>query len=340
MSPNGKVPVLCTRHFTEAQLARLRAVSPRLVVEQRSVSSRAELGHVLGPEVEVLFSSFAPESLAGLPRLRWYQARSAGVNALMNTPLWTSDVAITTTSGLGAVPIAEMVLGLMIALARDFRGLLAGQQNRQWPKVNFERFPGYAFRGRTLLIVGYGSVGRQLARITRPLGLRIIAVKRDPTVRRDEGYRFPETGDPEGTLPERILGPAQLAEALPLADFVVIAAAATPANHHLIGETQLRLLRPDAFLINVARGDIVEETALVRALREKWIAGAGLDVFEKEPLPADSPFWQFENVILSPHIAGFTPDYDDRVVDIFTENLHRYLEGRPLLNLVDRHLGY
>ena len=340
MNPHEKISVLCTRHFNEAQLVRLRAVSPRLVVEQRSVSSRAELGKVLSPEVEVLFSSFAPESLAGLPRLRWFQSRSAGVNALMNTPLWQSDVAITTVSGLAAAPIAEMVLGLMIALARDFRGLLACQQASQWPKINFERFPGYAFRNRFLLVVGYGSVGRELARITRPLGLRIIAVKRDPAVIRDEGFRFPGTGDPEGVLPEKILGSDQLAEALPLASFVVIAAAATPSNRHLIGEAQLRLMRPDACLINVARGDIVDETALLRALRERWIAGAGLDVFEQEPLSADSALWHLDNVILSPHIAGFTPDYDDRVVDIFAENLKRYLERRPLLNLVDRHHGY
>ena len=124
------------------------------------------------------------------------------------------------------------------------------------------------------------------------------------------------------------------------ADFVVIASASTMHNRHLLGESQLRLMRRDAFLINVARGEIVDEAALIRALQERRIAGAALDVFEREPLPADSPLWKLDNVILSPHIAGITPRYDDHMAGLFAENLRRYLAGEPLLNLVDRNRGY
>ncbi len=143
-----------------------------------------------------------------------------------------------------------------------------------------------------------------------------------------------------GTLPEKFLSPAQLDDALPEADYVVLATAATPASRHLLGEAQLRRMRPGAFLINIARGEVVDQPALIRALQERRIAGAGLDVFDPEPLPADNPLWRLDNVILSPHIAGFTPRYDDHWVGLIAENLRRYVAGAPLLNLVDRQHGY
>jgi phosphoglycerate dehydrogenase-like enzyme len=298
---------------------------------------------VLNSEVEVLFSSFAPETLEPLPRLRWFQGRSAGINAFVGTPLWNSDVRFTTASGVHAIPIAEYVTGMMIALARDFLGYLDFQRRACWPmtpKVHFEQFPGRELRGATVLIIGYGSIGREIARQSRALGLRVLAIKRDPAARADPGFIMPGTGDPDGSIPARILPPADLGDVLPLAEYVVIASASTAETRHLIGEAQLRCMRPDAILINIARGDIVDEPALVRALQERWIAGAGLDVFEREPLPADHPLWRLDNVILSPHIAGFTPRYDDHMATLFAENLRRYVSGEPLLNLVDRSRGY
>jgi phosphoglycerate dehydrogenase-like enzyme len=149
-----------------------------------------------------------------------------------------------------------------------------------------------------------------------------------------------DTGDPAGTLPERMYPPDALHEMLAGCDYVVIALPLTPATTHLIGEAELRAMKPSAYLVNIARGAIVDEKALVRALQEGWIAGAGLDVFEEEPLPADSPLWAQENVLISPHVAGFTPRYDERAATLFAANLARYMAGEPLLNLVDKNRGY
>jgi phosphoglycerate dehydrogenase-like enzyme len=344
MSSSAKIPVLCTRSFTEEQLHQLQAVSPKLKVEQRSVRSRAELAAVLDSNVEVLFSSFAPESMENLPNLRWFQSRSAGVNALMGTPVWdTGHVTITNGSGVHGITMAEYTTGMMIALARDFLGFLEHQRRSCWPmvpRVHVEQFPGRELRGSTVLVIGYGSIGREIGRQCDALGLRVIAMKRDPGKRKDEGYVVPGTGDPDGVIPESIVGPEALDEVLPQAEYVVIAAASTPSNRRLLGEHQFHIMRPDSFLINIARGDIVDEQALIHALEQRWIAGAGLDVFEKEPLPADSPLWKLDNVILSPHIAGITPRYDEHMVGLFAENLRRYVAGEPLLNVVDRGLGY
>lgn len=189
-------------------------------------------------------------------------------------------------------------------------------------------------------MVGYGSIGREVARLAHAFGMRVLAVKRDPAHRADHGWRLPGTGDPDGVIPERYYAPHQLTEMLPQCDFVVLAVPMTGATRRLIGETELRARQPTACLVNVARGGVVDEPALIQALEEGWIAGAGLDVFSQEPLPADSPLWWLDNVILAPHVAGFTLDYDRWATDLFAENLRRYLAGEPLLNLVDRECGY
>jgi phosphoglycerate dehydrogenase-like enzyme len=194
-------------------------------------------------------------------------------------------------------------------------------------------------KGRRIAIVGYGSLGREVARLARAFGLRVLVMSRSQE-RRDRGYCVAGTGDPEGTLPERWYGPGQLPEMLAEADFVVVAAPLTEETRGLIGEVELRAMRPNAYLVNVARGEVVDEAALLRALRQGWIAGAGLDVFEREPLPPESELWDLPNVIISPHVSGFTPLYDERATDLFAENLRRYLAGEELLNLVDKEKGY
>jgi phosphoglycerate dehydrogenase-like enzyme len=344
MSSSRPIHVLCARPFTDEQLAAMRAVSPRLVIEQRPAVTRDQLAAVVSPEVEVLFSTAAPPSLERLPQLRWFQCRSAGMNAVTGTPVWTNrDITITSASGVHAITMAEYTTGMMIALARDFLGYLSFQRRACWPrqpKTNHQQFPGRELRGATALIIGYGSIGREIGRQCQALGLRVLAVKRDPTRRADDGYLVPGTGDPAGAIPEKVVGPRDLPKILPEAEYVIVCSALTPETQHLIGERELRLMRPEAFFINIGRGDIVDETALVRALRERWIAGAGLDVFATEPLPAESPLWSLDNVILSPHVCGVTPRYDDHMAALFTENLRRYVAGEPLLNLVDRVLGY
>ncbi len=290
MSSPDPIHVLCTRSLTDEHLATLRAISPRLTVEYRFTDNRAELEGVLSPEVEVLFSTWSPASLEGLPRLRWFQGRSAGIDILRGSAVWNAGhVAITSASGIHVIAMAEYVTGMMIALARDFRGYVEMQRRKAWPERSFVSFPGRELRGATILIVGYGSVGREVGRQSHALGLRVLAVKRDPTQRRDHGYTIPGTGDPDGTIPEHIVGPDRLDDLLPEAEYVVIASALTPSSRGLFGEAQLRRMRSDALLINIGRGGIVDETALLRALRERRIGGAALDVFAERTAAAGQP---------------------------------------------------
>jgi phosphoglycerate dehydrogenase-like enzyme len=196
-------------------------------------------------------------------------------------------------------------------------------------------------RGAVLGIIGYGSIGRELARIAKSaFGMIVIACKRDPSVRANPGYHLPGTGDPEGALPDEWLGPEKLTTLLAKSDVVVMCAPLTRETHAMIGARELETMKPSAYFINVGRGATVDEMALAKALRERRIGGAAIDVFAQEPPPAGHPLYVVDNVIVSPHVSGFLPSYDDKCAELFAENLRRYLVGRPLLNLVDRARGY
>jgi len=334
------VHVLCTLRFTEEQLDKLRAVSSRLEVSQKTCNSAEELTAALNRDVEVLYAYHTPTNLEAAPGLRWVQLHSAGADHLLDTPLWRSTVVITTISGIHVITICEYVLGSMLAFTRRFSRMFYFQQRAEWPSHRWKNFVGRELRGSTISIVGYGSIGRELARLSRCLGMRVLAVKNDPRNRVDAGYTLPGTGDPDGSIPEAIYTPQELHRALEQSDYVVLSVPFTPATRGLIGQKELRAMPDHAYLINVSRGGVIDQEALVRALQEGWISGAGLDVFEPEPLPADSPLWKLDNVIISPHVSGFTPRYDDYATNLFAENLRRYLKGKPLLNVVDRRRGY
>jgi len=335
------IKVLCTLRFTDKQLDKLRAVSPRLVVEQRTCHDAEEVGEALDADTEVLYAFHLPHDLLNkAPRLRWVQLHSAGADHLLGHPIMNSDVLITTTSGIHAPPIAEYAFASMLAWSRRVPKMLYYQNRREWPQGRWELFVGQELRGATLGIVGYGSIGREVGRLGKCFGMRVVATKRSVGQVADTGYRVPGTGDPEGQILNRIYPPEQLREMLAECDYVVISLPLTPDTRGLIGEEELRAMKPNAYLVNISRGGIVDEAALIKALQEGWIAGSGLDVFEEEPLPPDSPLYDLDNVILSPHVAGFSPHYDERASDLFAENLRRYLAGVELLNLVDKEVGY
>ena len=170
--------------------------------------------------------------------------------------------------------------------------------------------------------------------------MRVLAVNRSGQRIKDKGYAIPGTGDPEAAIPEKIYPVGDLVDMLPLCDYVVLLTPLTPHNHHLFDARAFGSMKPTAFFFNLGRGPVVDEAALIEALQQGKIAGAGLDVFEQEPLPQNSPLWQLENVIIFPHVGGFTPLYDERASDLFAENLRRYVAGQPLLNLVERERGY
>jgi phosphoglycerate dehydrogenase-like enzyme len=332
------VNVLVTMPFSDAQLARLRAVSPDLRV------ARADAAGADYADVDVLYAGAPPRDLGRARRLRWVQLHMAGIDALRQHPLYTaSGVPLTTTSGVHAATIAEYAITVLLALAHRVPTMVEWQRRGGWPP-DAERWPLFVpteVRGATLGIIGYGSIGRELARIaTTAFAMRVLACKRDPGRREDTGYSAPGTGDPEGRLPEAWFPPEKLRDLLERSDVVVMAAPFTAATERMIGTAELAVMKPSAYFINVGRGATVDEPALAAALRERRVAGAAIDVFAQEPPPAGHPFYALDNVIVSPHVSGFLPSYDDRCTDLFAENLRRFLAGAPLLNLVDRAHGY
>ena len=189
-------------------------------------------------------------------------------------------------------------------------------------------------------IVGYGSLGREIARLARAFGMTVLATKREVRHLADDGWRLNGTGDARAQAVRRLYPPQALKSMLRECDYIVLTVPLTPNTQQLIGAAELEAMKPGAFLVNVSRGRVVDERALAKALRDGGLGGAALDVFETEPLPQDSPLWSMPNVILSPHVSGFTPHYDKRALAVFEDNLRRYLDGKPLLNLVDMQRGY
>jgi phosphoglycerate dehydrogenase-like enzyme len=330
--------VLVTMPFGDALLDRVRAVSPRLVV------SRANAADADYARADVLYAGNPPRELARAPNLRWVQVHMAGVNTLYDHPLYTdSAIPIVTASGVHAATIAEYAITMLLALAHRVPIMVEWQRKGTWPPDR-DRWPLFVpseVRGATLGIIGYGSIGRELARIAKTaFAMTVLACKRDPSRRADDGYSLPGTGDPDGTLPDSWFSPKELPALLGRADVVVMAAPLTRETERMIDAGAFAAMKPSAYFINVGRGASVDEGALAQALRDKRIAGAAVDVFAQEPPPAGHVLYGVENVILSPHVSGFLPTYDDKCTDLFAENLRRYLAGAPLLNVVDRAKGY
>jgi phosphoglycerate dehydrogenase-like enzyme len=324
--------------FSDDQLERLRGVSPHLRV------TRADPAGADYSRTDVLYAGSPPRELERAPNLKWVQLHMAGVDALAEHPLYTrSAIPLVTASGVHAATIAEYAITMLLALAHRIPRMVEWQARGGWPPDE-QRWPLFVpseVRGATLGIIGYGSIGRELARMAKAaFAMTVLACKRDPAQRQDGGYALPGTGDPEGRLPDAWLSPDGLPELLARADAVVMCAPLTAQTRRLVGARELGLMKPSAYFINVGRGASVDETALAQALADRRIAGAAVDVFAQEPPPAGHPLYALDNVIVSPHVSGFLPSYDDKCTDLFAENLRRYLAGQPLLNLVDRARGY
>jgi phosphoglycerate dehydrogenase-like enzyme len=261
--------------------------------------------------------------------------RSAGVDHLAADPPWRKGLIVTNARGVYAVPIGEYVSGMVLRVHQPAATWSRDQAAHHWP-------PGHPpmvsiIRGRTAVVAGYGSLGREVARQLSALGMRIIAVKPRPEVRADASFRVPGTGDPDGSIPDRIVGDGALGEVAREADVLVLTMPLTDASRGIVDREVIAALSPHAWVINVSRGALVDEPALLEALRAGRLAGAVLDVFGEEPLPADSPWWDAPNVIVTPHASGHTLRFFDELV---LENVRRYLAGEPLLNPVDPERGY
>lgn len=339
------IHVLSVLDFTEDQLQKLRSVSPCLVVEQKRCRSEEEIAAALEEagthrRTEVLCTFRLPDDLSIAPHLRWVQVTSAGVNHLLGHPIMRNDILLTNASGIHATSIGEYVLAMMLNLTKRWPWKLSLKWGHGWPHDREFASSGGELWRKVVGIVGYGSIGREVARLCQALGMRVLATKRDQEDRIDHGYCLAGRGDREGRIPEALFGPDGLAEMLPQCDYVVIAAPLTHETQGLIGAEELAAMKPSAYLINIARGGLVDEGALVETLRCGHIPGAALDVFAEEPLPSTHPLWELSNVLLTPHISGASPVYNDRASDLFAENLGRYVEGETLLNLVDKEREY
>ena len=274
-------------------------------------------------KVEVVFTEEPlPDDLVmHMARLRWLHVTRGGAFQYLSHTIKSRPIQVTGSKGIHGASFSEFGLACILALAKKLPQCWAAQKERRWEKVNTEEIAG-----KTLGILGLGTVGSELARKAKALGLRVIATKRNPEAK-------PECADELG--PPEFL-PVLLAES----DFVVISLPAVPATERILGEKELRSMKRSAYLINLTGGRAVEEKLLVKALKEGWIAGAALDAFAKQPLPADSELWDLPNVLISPRIGGATGNRWDLLMPIFTDNLKRFLGGQPLRNLVDKERGY
>jgi len=301
---------------------RLQALVPayRILVTRDPQAIQA-----VAEDIEVAAGHLDPQAALALPRLRWYQQWGAGAEWVLEHPeIRDRDLVVTNVSGVHAVPISEHVLAMMLALARRLPEAVRAQDRHQWVRGGWSQ-PIMELAGKTLLVVGLGAIGARLARLAAALDMQVIGVRRDP----------------ERPVPgvERVVGPDALDAVLPEADLIVLTVPLTPETRHLIGAAELALMKPSALIFNVGRGGTIDQQALVAALQAGQIAGAGLDVTDPEPLPADSALWDMDNVLITGHYSGSTPAYDERALEIFEENLGHYARGEPLRNRLDLRLG-
>ena len=317
-------PLIKEGSFNDRHLEQISAAAPEadiIVVKDSKKKNDEILAKCY--DTEIFFGTDIIDWIKDLPYLKWVQVAIAGVDWILDDPdIANSDVAITNASGVHAIPVSEHVLALMLCFCRNMNVHFKDQVNRRW-----QRLPEYReLSGSTIGIIGIGKIGEKIAESVKALGMMVLGLRRNP--------------GRTSSCVDRMFGPGQLLEMLRECDWVVISAAATKETGGMIGALEFNAMKKSACIINIARGALIREDELIKALREGRIAGAGLDVFEKEPLEESSPLWELPNVIITPHAAAGTPYYVDRLVDIFCENIKRYYSGKPLINLVDRKLGY
>ena len=308
--------------LSEKQLAQIQAAAPEMHI--RLTRDIDEIETMLG-DVEIVVGGLPHHLFPQAPNLRWLQQWGAGADWLLRTPEAVQhDFVLTSASGVHAVPISEQIIGYLLAFARGLHRAICAQTKRQWHRETKQSL--FELAGKTMVLIGVGAIGERTAEIAVALGMRVLGIRRDPMM------DVPHI--------EAMYGPEQLMNVLPQADFVVLTVPLTQETRGMIGERELRAMKSSAYIVNIGRGGTIHQEALIQALHEGWIAGAGLDVFAAEPLPQDSPLWDMENVIITGHYAGMTPEYDNRALEILLENLDRYRTGQKLFNIVDKKLGY
>jgi phosphoglycerate dehydrogenase-like enzyme len=272
--------------------------------------------------------SLRPEQFVAAKKLRWIHSPAAAVHQLMFPELIRSSVVVTNSTGVHGPVVAEHAIAVLLALAKRLPQAMGYQSRHQWAQDLLwnERPRPREVDGATVVVVGLGGIGAQFTRRAKALGMRVLGVRENPS--KGAGGA------------DEVFGPTEIEAVLPRADFVLLCTPVTPATRHIMNRARLEKMKPDSYLINVARGPLIDEPAVIEALASKRIAGAALDVFEEEPLPADSPFWALDNALITPHTAAVTEQLWERHFLLIVENLKRFLAGQPLLNQVDKLRGY
>jgi len=325
--------VLAAIPLEETTLRRLQDLSGETVqtVGPRTREWDLPSDFLRGPEI--LLCKFPPRNLLDMPNLKMVHLATVGYEHLRHLGLADRPLRICNARGIFDTAIAEWNLTMMVNLVRDLRVMIRNQEQARWERLDrFEQ----EVRGGVVGLWGYGGIGRETARLAKAFGMTVHVLTRSPVGPRRDSYTVPGTGDPDGVLPDRAFIVGQELSFLAGLDFLVLALPHTRLSNGVVGERELRALPPRAFLLNPSRGPIVQEQALLRALREGWIAGAALDTHFAYPLPPEHPLWGFPNVILTPHISGadHSRHFPGRIGDLFVQNVERYLAGRPLLNEV------
>jgi phosphoglycerate dehydrogenase-like enzyme len=342
MTEDKKLKILSALSLTESQVDKIKAVDPRIEVHWYGRKDATRIPIELWREAEILITSGTPLPPPDqTPALKWVQFNFAGVDKAFQQDIFLrGGVRLTSASGAMISKMGEYVMMALLMLGQKAPEMFRFQQQKVWHEHRLEKLEPIELRGSTVGIVGYGSIGREVARLLYPFGAKVLATKRDVMHPEDDGYVPEGLGDPKGNYFHRLYPNEALNAMLKECDFVVVSPPLTAETHQMISTEQFTAMKPGAFLVNVSRGPVVDTNALLEAARSGKLGGAVLDVFEEEPLPADSPLWDAPNVVITPHIAGISRRNMDTLVDLFVTNLGRYLRGQELFNQIDPEHGY
>lgn len=338
---NARINYLSTLTFDDAFLEQVRNATDGVEVIQITAQSAAEIDAITWSQVDVLHTSTLFCDPAVAPRLKWVQLDTSGVDHVRDHPLWQSSVPITTIGGVSAVPLAEYVIWSILGTAHRLPELIQVHTSHDWPspEERWRRMLPAPVRGATVGIVGYGRIGREIGRLAGALGMNVIGLSRTAGGKKREKASYFTVGTRPVDTAE-IVGPESLNFLLERSDFLVVVVPLTDSTRNLIDATALAHLKHSAVVINVARGGIVDETALRLGLQSGRISAAVLDVFDMEPLGPDDSWWTEPNVFISAHVSGFASEYSSQISGIVSENMRRFGSGDTLVNLVDREQGY
>ena len=342
MSEKKHIEILTTFKLTETQASRIREVSKLIRLTILPVKEASEIPADAWEKAEVIFtgSKVLPQ-LSQVPKLRWIAFNFAGVeHALSQEVVHQERILATTSSGVIVSQIGEYVLMALLSVGHKLPQMMKLQRETIWPDDGMKSLMPLELRDSTVGIVGYGSIGREVARLLRPFGATVLAAKKNAMQPQDTGYVQEGLGDPQGDLFHRLYPIEALKDMLKECDYVVVTLPLTDETKHLFNAEMFDAMKESAYLVNVGRGLVIDEPAMIAALQEGKFAGAVLDVFEEEPLPKDSPLWSMPNVIISPHVSAASAHLMDNIVGLFVENLQRYMEGQALFNVLDVEKGY